>query len=217
MKLAYGPALSLALFIGALTTPLAAQTVDPVNYFMLQPGLWRIEEDRAPGQPSNYRFATVVTQLGKFTLHNEFEWNGSSWVPDDVSVFEITPAALLFHGYQNPITQDFEVFNPPIRIPRAMQIGTAVVQNLTVITPQGSLKVAVTALVSAIGITKQVKAGTFTNCARFQFSFMADQYTDQSIEIRSPQSGTIWSLNSELDATEPELSMGSVDITERVQ
>lgn len=207
------------LFAIAVTAGLGtAQTnYDPVDYFMLTAGSWRIDDDRVPGQGPSGRYGLVVTKLGQYTLHNNFEWRNNNWFPDEIDYWEVTPNELRFHGSRHPITGDFAVFNPPIRLPRTMRVGDAVHQKLTVITPQGSQTVSFTALLSADGITQTVKAGTFNNCIRMQFAFLTDQLTETQIEIRAKNAGVVWSLESDLDATEPEPSMASATITERAQ
>ncbi len=194
-----------------------AQTYDPVDYFQLTPGSWRIDEDRVPGQGPSGRYGLVVTKLGQYTLHNNFEWRNNAWVPDEIDYYEVTPNELRLLGSRHPITGDFAVFNPPIRLPRTMRVGDTVHQKMTLITPQGSFTVSFTALIAADGISTTVKSGTYNNCIRVQFAFMADQIAETQVEIRAKTTGFVWSLESNLDASAPEPSMANAYVTERAQ
>lgn len=195
----------------------AQQTYDIVDYFMLTPGLWREEEERKPGQPTSGRLATVVSKLGNFTLHNNFVWNGSGWVPDNTTVFEVKQNALLYHGDRHPITNDFVLFQPPISLPRSMQVGSSVSQVTTAFTPQGTQQVQFTAFLAADGVTQQTKARTYNNCLRLQMTFATDGAMDSIIDVRARQQGSVWNLEGNLDLGEPEATMAGAYIAERAR
>lgn len=187
----------------------AQATYDMANYIMLSPGKWSIEESRQLGNLNGpvFKLATVVTSQGSFILQNDFDWNGTTWVPGEIRIFEVTRTHVLFRGWYHPLTLDYAVFNPPLQLPRALKLGDPVNHKGLVVTPAAVVPITANFVICDEKISKVVKAGSFTNCIRFKGSFVTKYTTETFSEILAPGHGLVASVEVEVDETEPEPKM----------
>jgi len=194
---------------------LAAQTHDVSDYFMLTPGTWRIEEQRDPGNPTPVKkTALVVTTLGQYILQNGFKWDGKAWQVGYVQVFELTATHLVYHGEFNPVNNKYMLLNPPLRIPRRMNLNDPFTHRGQVLYPTSVTQGTITVMITADNLTKKTQAGTFTGCIRFMVAILSDQYAETRSEIRARKQGFIHGVHGEVDETEPEASMVDTKIYE---
>ena len=209
--------LVIALSLAAAALP-AQNTYDIADYFLLTPGKWMIRESHDIGVPTPvWREGMVVTQLGQFTLQNGFEWNGKTWLPKEIEIFEVTATHLVYHGTFDPVTQDYTLLSPPLRAPRQMKVNSPFTYVGSIVTPAGSAPFVITIVITADKLTHKTRAGTFTNCLRLKVVTVTDTNTDTSSEIRAPKEGRVYGVEVGVDETEPEASMVDAGIYERVQ
>ncbi len=207
-----------ALLVAFLAAPAAGQaTYDLVDYFMLQPGQWQVFEERPPGGTQLGLFAEVVTSAGQYTLVHEYINTGGVWVAGDVEYYQITQDHLLYYGVVHPVTGDYEWFEPPIAIPRQVRVGDAFHHQGPLQTHAGPALVSWSLLIAADNVTKQTAAGTFTGCLRLQSAFLTDQENASDIATHAQGYGQVWSLNNDIDETQPEAQMAGAYIQERLQ
>ena len=203
-------ALCFACLVVGLAGAAAAQTTyDLASYFQITHGQWRIEEERDLGnsQAPVQRVAFAVQRQGTFVLRNSFYWNGKGWVPDTVEVMEVTPTHLIYYGEYDPVSGDYEIFTPALKIPRSLKLNQPFCHQGFLSTPKKTMAITAILSITADNITKVVKAGTFTKCIRFKGSISANEVIDSWSEVRAPGHGLVFGYDTILDETEPEASM----------
>lgn len=209
--------ITAAAFFGALSLPLAAQPVyDPVDYLMLTPGTWRIEQVQDP-LGYFYQRAWIVTVSGPFTLQQSYISLGGPWTADEIEIFEVTATNLFYHGRLEVSTGDYVLFTPAVSFPRSVRIGDVVHQKVTMAFKGGSTTSTFTALFAAGNVTQTVPSGTYPNCLRVHHSILANEYSETQVDVRAKDKGVVWSIFTETNAWQTWPWALDPELTERTQ
>ena len=141
-------------------------THDIAQYFMLNPGQWKITESNSlPPGPVFTQEGMVVTQLGQYVVHNWFKYDGSKWTFRRHEVIEVTSTHLIYHGEINSRNEP-KLFDPPLRIPRALKLNEAVMQSGVARSNTGAVPYVFTFVVTADKVMRKVRAGPSRTASR---------------------------------------------------
>lgn len=203
--------LLVVVMLGCCVSAVPAQaTYDLANYFMLTHNAWRIDAEHQAGTTIVVGKTGILVQAqGGYLEQYHVERKGpNTWVLDDISRYKLTSTHLEYHGTYDPINSTYELLNPPLRVPRKMQLGVPFTQR-TLVTDEksNSTWMTFTLVFTADKLTKKTTAGTFTGCVRFKSIGITNTETWTDSEIRTPLVGTISEISVEVEETEPEPTM----------
>jgi hypothetical protein len=207
----------LALLVIVLVGAAGAQTYDLSKHLTLTPGQWLMEESRQLNNPQApvQKIGIIVTQQGPYILQNEFDWNGQTWVPTDVNVWKVTTTHIEYLGWYDPVSLQYGLMAQPLRIPRYMKLNEPVCVKGKMTSGAQSMPMSLHLVITQVGITKKVKSGTYTNCIRLKITVVTNDTTKVSSEVLAPGHGRVYSVETELDETEPVAYMLEGEVYER--
>jgi len=201
-------ALCLIVVVVLLAVPAVAQAYDIAEYMLVMPGQYKIMqgEDYCTGSTSPQE-AMLIRGMGAYMLEIWFEKVGNTWVREDIDILEITAQNVIYHGqYETePGEEGLWLLNPPITIPRNLELNQPVVNQGIITHGSTSIPYTHTFMIIEAGVTVTTPAGTFVNCLKIAESDMEEQSVESEIMIWAPSVGEVktWSSNVDNDTPDP--------------
>lgn len=189
----------------AVSTPATAQTYDIADYMMLTPGQWKIEQGQDTSSGETWQTGSVISTQGQYILEMWYEYENGSWVKEDVGILGLTADSLIFYGdYEfEGWEQGFWLLEPPLVIPRTLEVGQAVMNSGVITHGTETIPYAHTLMILEAGVTVTTPAGTFTNCLKIAETDIEGNEVESEIVILAPGLGEVKGWSAEIEEEVP--------------
>jgi hypothetical protein len=210
MPFSRAPYVAVALLV--ISAGVSAQPqYDLAQYLMLDPGVWKLETRRAGrlGEcaPRESLQGSIVTDLqvgGRVFRLKDWYSFGTHWKYDDTELYEILPGEVLYHGSADRIGwSEWELLDPPLRIPRALGVHQPVHYTGNVHSEKGVTRTIITLAIVADGLTRDTAAGRFTGCIKFSLAVLEGKSSWSEWSVLARRTGTVHWMGSGLEDDDP--------------
>jgi len=201
-KTLLGICVFLAIFL--MVAPAMAQTYDVTNYMMLTPGQWKTIQGQDDCEGFTWNEAEVISTNGQYILETRYDQNGG-WVRESIGIFQVTPSNLMYLGEfdLSPGEEGLLLFNPPLTVPRSLQLNEPAISSGVVTGGGESGPYVFTLMIVEAGVSVSTPAGVFNNCLKVVTSEIFIDGAQSEITIWAPALGEVQSWAGEVEDNDP--------------